>query len=192
MIQSIVEITLAIFLLVFIVPKVEVKIKREFVNPNLKNELQIKKDQVLDKAKKIKGKIPREVKGVEIPKAKREAVVDTAKKYLGVRYDFGGTSIETGIDCSFFVQLVYGENGIRLPRTAATQYARSTEIEEEQLKSGDLVFFQTYTIGPSHVGIAINNHKFIHASSLDGKVVISELSDPFYKLRYIGARRILC
>ena len=112
----------------------------------------------------------------------------SAMRFIGVPYVFGGTST-SGFDCSGYVQHVFASLGIPLPRTADAQYYAGSNIRGN-MKPGDLVFFQTYTSGPSHVGIYIGNHNFVHASSSHG-VMVSSLSDSYWAARYIGAKRLL-
>lgn len=119
-----------------------------------------------------------------------ERVIDIAKLMLDLPYRFGGTSL-TGIDCSGYVQKVFGFLNIPLPRTAREQFAKGERIEKEELATGDLVFFQTYARFPSHVGIYLGDNKFIHASSGDKKVKIDSLDAPYFVRRYIGARRLI-
>lgn len=121
---------------------------------------------------------------------KRETnnVVKTAEKYLKTPYRFGGDSPK-GFDCSGFVKFVYNKHGKKLPRTADVQYKVGKKIERTSLKPGDLVFFNTYASGASHVGIYYGSGKFIHASSSRG-VMISKLDEPYWKPRYLGARRL--
>lgn len=122
--------------------------------------------------------------------SKADAIIATAKKYIGVPYLWGG-STPKGFDCSGFVQYVFKAHGISLNRTCETQYKHGTYVSKSNLKPGDLVFFQnTYKSGISHVGIYIGDGKFIHASSSKG-VVISNLSSSYYVSHYYGARRIL-
>ena len=116
-------------------------------------------------------------------------IISTSMDYLGVPYVFGGTS-PYGFDCSGYVQYVFANAGISLPRTADVQYEQGTPISTAELVAGDLVFFTTYTYGASHVGIYVGDGNFIHASSSRG-VTISSLSEAYYSSRYIGARRIL-
>lgn len=119
-----------------------------------------------------------------------DAIIATAKKYIGVPYLWAG-STPSGFDCSGFVQYVFQAHGISLNRTAATQYRHGTYVSKSNLQPGDLVFFQnTYKAGISHVGIYIGDGKFIHASSSKG-VTISNLSSSYYVSHYYGARRIL-
>lgn len=122
---------------------------------------------------------------------KGNAIIATAKTYLGVPYVFGGESPTTGLDCSSFTQLVMKENGITLPRTAAEQYEIGTPVDKANLQVGDLVFFTTYKPGASHVGFYMGNQQFIHDSSVAKQVTISSLSDAYYTEHYIGARRYI-
>lgn len=123
--------------------------------------------------------------------AKGNAIIATAKTYMGVPYVFGGESPSSGLDCSSFTQLVMKENGITLPRTAAEQYNTGTAVDKANLKIGDLVFFTTYKPGASHVGFYMGNQQFIHASSAAKKVTISSLDESYYTEHYIGARRYI-
>ena len=116
-------------------------------------------------------------------------IISTSMDYLGVPYVFGGTS-PYGFDCSGYVQYVFAKAGISLPRTADVQYEVGTPISTAELVPGDLVFFETYTYGASHVGIYVGDGNFIHASSSRG-VTVSSLSQAYYSSHYIGARRIL-
>jgi lipoprotein Spr len=109
-------------------------------------------------------------------------------EWYGTRYKMGGTT-KSGIDCSAFVQAVYlSAFAVNLPRTARDQYRNSRIISATELKEGDLVFFNTRG-GISHVGIYLQNNKFVHASSTNG-VKISDLFEPYYLKRYMGAGRI--
>ena len=116
-------------------------------------------------------------------------IITGAMQYMGVPYVFGGTT-PYGFDCSGYVQYVFAQAGISLPRTADVQYEVGTPISTAELIPGDLVFFQTYTYGASHVGIYVGDGNFIHASSSYG-VTISSLSSAYYSSHYIGSRRIL-
>jgi cell wall-associated NlpC family hydrolase len=109
-------------------------------------------------------------------------------EWYGTRYRYGGTT-KAGIDCSAFVQAVYvSAFALNLPRTAREQYRHSRIISATEMKTGDLVFFNT-TGGISHVGIYLMNNKFVHASASYG-VTISDMFDPYYLKRFIGIGRI--
>lgn len=115
-------------------------------------------------------------------------VTRAAGQYIGTPYVFGGTSAH-GIDCSGFTMQVFKMVGINLPRTADVQFNVGSPVAKGQEQSGDLVFFETYCPGPSHVGIYLGGGRFIHASSSRG-VTISSLSDEYFKPRYLGAKRV--
>ncbi len=110
-----------------------------------------------------------------------------AMRFIGTPYVFGGTS-PSGFDCSGYTQHVFAMLGITLPRTADAQfYAGHPTIGG--IQPGDLVFFQTYLPGPSHVGIYIGGGRFIHSSSHG--VRISALSESYWASRYLGAKRVV-
>ena len=112
----------------------------------------------------------------------------SALRFLGTPYVFGGNS-PSGFDCSAYVQHVFALNGIALPRTADAQYDVG-HATVGGIQPGDLVFFQTYTEGVSHVGIYLGDGEFAHASSSHG-VMVSKLSDPYWAARYLGAKRLI-
>lgn len=115
-------------------------------------------------------------------------LLEHVDEWYGTRYRYGGTT-KSGIDCSAFVQAVYlSAFALSLPRTARDQYHNSRIISATEMKTGDLVFFNT-TGGISHVGIYLQNNKFIHASTSQG-VTISDMFDPYYLSRFIGIGRI--
>lgn len=133
--------------------------------------------------------------GREMPEVNRgttsmaRRLASIAMQYIGTPYVFGGNSLYYGIDCSAYVQQVYAQIGVSLPRTADYQYEVGTPISRGELLPGDAVFFTTYTYGASHVGIYLGDGNFIHASSSRG-VTISSLNDHYYSTHYIGARRM--
>ncbi len=119
-----------------------------------------------------------------------QVIVDTAMKYMGVPYVWGGTSTG-GFDCSGLVYYVYKECGYTINRTAASIYTNGEYVEKSALQPGDAVCFSSYSNSIGHVGIYIGNGQFIHASSGSGCVIISELSSNYYLTRYVGSRRIV-
>ncbi|MBD3293233.1 MAG: SH3 domain-containing protein, partial [Armatimonadia bacterium] len=119
-----------------------------------------------------------------------QAVVATARKYLGCQYVRGGAS-PSGFDCSGFVHYVLGQHGVNVSRSSRTQFREGTPVSRGNLQIGDVVFFKnTYRSGISHVGIYIGGNQFIHASNRRSDVKISDLNSSYYAPRYAGARRM--
>ncbi|BDH61497.1 hypothetical protein MTP04_16270 [Lysinibacillus sp. PLM2] len=117
-------------------------------------------------------------------------LTNTAKDYIGAPYKFGGSNINTGVDCSAYTQFVFSKLGITLERTSKAQYQQGSTVSKNNLEAGDLVFFNTSGSGISHVGIYIGNGDFISATPSSG-VRIDKLEDPYYwGSRYIGAKRV--
>ncbi|MGF1671462.1 MAG: C40 family peptidase [Balneolaceae bacterium] len=111
------------------------------------------------------------------------------QEWKGTPHILGGAGIN-GVDCSSFTQIVYSEYfGIELPRNTREQLGEGRGIRRNQIRPGDLIFFQT-SRRDLHVGIAMNNGDFLHAASSTG-VAISNLSENYWAGRYLGARRIL-
>ncbi|WP_314591088.1 C40 family peptidase [Paenibacillus terrigena] len=109
---------------------------------------------------------------------------------LGTPYLWGGTTV-AGFDCTGFILYVLKKfNVTDLPRTSQSQAKVGTPVAKKNLRTGDLVFFDTLGTGVSHAGIYIGDNQFAHSSSSKG-VRISKLSDTYYKDRYITARRVV-
>lgn len=121
-----------------------------------------------------------------------EELVDQAMSYLGIRYRFGGTSPETGLDCSGLVLNVFRNAiGLDLPRTASEMARMGETIKRQELKPGDLVFFNTMRRAFSHVGIYLGDGQFVHAPSSGGKVRVENISSSYWAGRFNGARRLV-
>jgi len=122
----------------------------------------------------------------------RREIVKAAQSFIGVPYLWGGTSAETGFDCSGLTMTVYQLNGIDLPRTSGEQFGAGEEVDEDELRRGDLVFFATGK-GPkvSHVGVYIGDGRFIHAPGRGKKIRTDGLANAYYRKRYLGARDYL-
>ena len=128
----------------------------------------------------------------------RQSVGDTASDlvvnamtFLGVPYRRGGTSASTGFDCSGFVRSMFEQTvGKVLPRRASEQAAVTEKIDKQDLKPGDLVFFNTMRQTFSHVGIYVGDNKFIHSPRPGKQVKVEDMRDAYWERRFTGARRV--
>jgi cell wall-associated NlpC family hydrolase len=122
---------------------------------------------------------------------KASELVVNAMGFLGVPYKRGGTSAETGFDCSGFVRAMYEQSiGLVLPRRANEQAAATQTIDRTDLKPGDLVFFNTMRRAFSHVGIYVGDGKFIHAPRSGAQVRVEDMREAYWQTRFNGARRV--
>ena len=116
-------------------------------------------------------------------------VVALALSLRGTAYRNGGSD-PSGFDCSGFVQWVFAQHGMALPREVRQQYGIGREVESDEVRPGDLVFFETVAKGASHVGIALGGGEFVHAPSSRGVVRIERYTNGYWAERWVGARRI--
>jgi cell wall-associated NlpC family hydrolase len=116
----------------------------------------------------------------------RARIIKTAEKYLGARYNYGGMTT-SGFDCSGFVQFVFRENGITLPRATVEQYEKGKKIELSKARPGDLVFFNIYGRRISHVGIFVKKSVFIHAPTWGKRVSFADMNLGYWKKSFVGA-----
>jgi cell wall-associated NlpC family hydrolase len=116
------------------------------------------------------------------------SVSSTALSLRGVPYRNGGTDRQ-GFDCSGFVQYVYDQHGMKMPRDVRQQFEVGREVDADALEPGDLVFFTTVAPGASHVGIAVGGDQFVHAPSSAGVVRVENLSSSYWASRFVGAKR---
>ncbi len=122
---------------------------------------------------------------------KASDLVVTALGFLGVPYQRGGNTAETGFDCSGFVKAMYEQTiGLILPRRAEQQAAATQKIEKVELQPGDLVFFNTMRRAFSHVGIYIGEGKFIHSPKPGAEVRVESMNVKYWQQRFDGARRV--
>lgn len=130
------------------------------------------------------------LKDFNIALTPREKILFEVIKYLDTPYKYGGNT-QKGIDCSAFTLQVYQNSiAVDLPRSAREQFNVGEEINKDDLKFGDLVFFNTRRrSNPGHVGIYLRENQFVHASRSLG-VTVSSIDDTYYKKRYVGARRV--
>jgi cell wall-associated NlpC family hydrolase len=118
------------------------------------------------------------------------AVISLALSLQGTPYRYGGSD-PTGFDCSGFVQWVFAQQGLALPREVKDQYRVGDEIDSDDILPGDLVFFETVSNGASHVGIALGGGDFVHAPSSRGVVRIERYTSGYWADRWVGARRVV-
>jgi cell wall-associated NlpC family hydrolase len=119
-------------------------------------------------------------------------LVLSAMNFLGVRYRRGGNSAEQGFDCSGFTRYVFENSlGLVLPRRADQQAKEAglNDVKRDELRPGDLVFFNTMRRAFSHVGIYVGEGKFIHAPRPGGEVRIEDMRQSYWAKRFNGARR---
>ncbi|MFZ2660749.1 MAG: C40 family peptidase [Rhodoferax sp.] len=123
---------------------------------------------------------------------KASDLVVNALGFLGVPYQMGGNSVETGFDCSGFVKAMYEQTvGLILPRKAEQQAAATQHIDRAELQPGDLVFFNTLRRAFSHVGIYIGDGKFIHSPKPGAQVRVESMGVSYWSHRFDGARRVV-
>lgn len=107
---------------------------------------------------------------------------------LGSPYKWSGTSLR-GFDCSGYTSWVFDKFGIDLPHTSKGQAKEGVWVDKDQLRPGDLVFFNTDGSGISHVGVYVGDGRFYHSATNQG-VIISKMSESYYAKRYVTARRV--
>ncbi|WP_395691613.1 C40 family peptidase [Piscinibacter sp.] len=135
---------------------------------------------------------PSEYAFVQSMRDKASDMVLSAMNFLGVPYRRGGNSAEQGFDCSGFTRHVFEASlGLVLPRRADEQARASglMKVKREELKPGDLVFFNTLKRSFSHVGIYIGEGKFIHSPRTGGEVRVEDMRYAYWSKRFTGARR---
>ena len=110
-------------------------------------------------------------------------------KVKNVGYVYGGTTTK-GFDCSGFTMYLFGQLGVSLPHSSKAQATYGEKVAKDDLRLGDLVFFDTGGNGISHVGVYLDNGRFAHSASNEG-ITINKLSEAYYAKRYVTARRIL-
>jgi cell wall-associated NlpC family hydrolase len=118
------------------------------------------------------------------------SITGTALELRGRPYRNGGAD-PSGFDCSGFVQYVFAQHGVKMPRRVSDQFHEGTSVDASQLQPGDLVFFTTVAAGATHVGIALGGDEFIHAPSSTGEVRVERMSAAYWSTRFVGARRVL-
>lgn len=128
---------------------------------------------------------------VERASSSVQGALERALDLIGIRYRRGGSSPETGFDCSGFVNHVFRESlGLELPRSAREISRNGEAVRKDELQPGDLVFFNTMRKAFSHVGIYLGDNRFVHAPRRGGLVRIEDMRESYWAKRFNGARRV--
>lgn len=120
-----------------------------------------------------------------------EQIVEYGKKFIGTPYVWGGTNLRSGVDCSGFTQGIYKEFDININRTSNMQVLNGRPVSKNELKSGDLIFFDTTGVNTgriSHVGVYAGDGEFIHSNTSKG-ISIAKLDNSYYKKNYVKSVR---
>jgi hypothetical protein len=119
------------------------------------------------------------------------AAVHEARRYLGTPYQWGGSTPQTGFDCSGLMQWAYAKAGIRIPRTTYLQIdaPNARPVARDQLEPGDLIFFRSSSGDVHHVAMSLGGDRFIQAPHTGDVVKISSLKEPYYAQEFAGGRR---
>ncbi|SFA74632.1 Cell wall-associated hydrolase, NlpC family [Lentibacillus halodurans] len=150
------------------------------------NQQQDEQEGKQDEKQTTKEESSHEAKQVEVKSTNYPQAIEAARNQIGTPYVWGGES-PSGFDCSGFIQYIFQVEGISLPRTVSDTWNFTTQVESPSV--GDLVFFETYKPGPSHMGIYIGDGQFIHAGESRG-VEISKMNNSYWEKRYLGAGRV--
>ena len=122
---------------------------------------------------------------------KTQEIIINAMSLTGIKYKYGGTSPETGFDCSGFVRYVFNQaTNLALPPTARTISQIGKTVSKDELQPGDLVFFNTLKSAFSHVGIYIGDNKFVHAPRSGSAVRVESMQTGYWAKRFNGAQRL--
>lgn len=188
--------------------KKEEPVKKEKAKEEVKAEEKVQEkpvEKTEEKANTVSMKASEEDKKVSMNKVENKeekkaapanasvanAAVDSALNKLGSSYVYGATG-NGGYDCSGLVYSVYkNELGVSVPRSSREQSQYGEQVSKSDLQTGDLVFFNTSGRGVSHVGIYMGDGDFVHASSGQRKVMVSNLGEDYYSSRYVNATRVL-
>lgn len=152
-----------------------------------KEKIEKESQQDTGSEQKVVEEIQKEEKAkkVEVQPSTNNGTVSVARSLIGTPYVWGGDTVN-GFDCSGFIQYIFETQNITVPRTVSDMWNFASPVAKPSV--GDLVFFETYKPGPSHMGIYIGNNKFIHAGS--NGVEISDLGYSYWQNKYLGAKRV--
>ena len=129
---------------------------------------------------------------VDGPGVLREEIVRTARRFLGLPYQWGGASPDEGFDCSGLTMAAYQMNGLNIPRSSREQFQKGRIVGRADLKKGDLVFFSIRSGRKvSHVGLYAGGGTFIHAPGTGKHIREDALSNSYFRRHYAGARSFI-
>lgn len=133
------------------------------------------------------------ISGLYVTSSQAQIAVDAAKSQLGVAYRYGGATPYQALDCSGLTMYAYEKAGVSLPHSSAAQSTRGWQVSRNDLRPGDLLFFDTDggSVNVTHCGIYIGNDTFISAQSGAGKVKEATLSSSYWSKAFVTARRIV-
>jgi cell wall-associated NlpC family hydrolase len=119
------------------------------------------------------------------------AALAEAHRHMGTPYRWGGSTPQTGFDCSGLVQWAYAKAGIRIPRTSEQQIlaGNADPVNRGHLRPGDLVFFRNASGDVHHVGMSLGGDRFINAPHTGARVRINSLNEPYFAREFAGGRR---
>jgi cell wall-associated NlpC family hydrolase len=115
-------------------------------------------------------------------------VVSLALAQIDRPYRYGGHDPQ-GFDCSGLVYYAYQRNGIAIPRTTREQHRSARPVQLQEISPGDLLFFRERKKGTSHVGLYVGEGRFVHASTSERAVTLSQLDNPYWKKRLVSIGR---
>ncbi|NEX20663.1 C40 family peptidase [Thiorhodococcus mannitoliphagus] len=117
---------------------------------------------------------------------KRSDLVHNGLAQVGKPYVWGAEAPREGFDCSGLTYYAHSQAGLSIPRTAAAQHKAAKRVRRGRLRAGDLVFFKT---GPDsyHVGLMVDEGRFVHASTSRKQVLVSKLDTKYWRSHFIGA-----
>ncbi|GGE23582.1 hypothetical protein GCM10011571_27110 [Marinithermofilum abyssi] len=121
---------------------------------------------------------------------KADAIIQEAQRHLNDQYQYGAEG-PNRFDCSGFTSFVFQQNGYSLPRSSSQQAAAGASVAAQELRKGDLLFFDTSGSGVSHVAIYMGDDRMIHATNPETDVTVDSMNESYWKERYVGARRII-
>lgn len=158
--------------------------------PTADSQEAVSDDSIARFGPRVAGQLKKEAKALDADESNQHPVVRSAFACRGTRYVRGGASMR-GFDCSGLTRYVFKKYGVDLPHYSAAQANYGKSVSRNELRAGDLVFFQTQGRRISHVGIYVGENKFVHAATRSRGVIVSSLNQPYYASRYRGARRVL-